>query len=193
MSAAAEQAEVRVSTLELFFDLVFVFTITQLTAVLANHPTWTGLLHVVLMLVVIWWMYGGYAWLTNVLAPDRFAYQALLLGGMASFLVLSLAIPTAFDGGGLAFGLAYVVIVLVHAGLFTRSSRGESAVAIFKVAPLNLAAALLLTTAGISGGTVAGVCWGLAVAVDLPAVAAPARPALPDLAAVTSSSATGWW
>ena len=95
------------------------------------------------MLVVIWWMYGGDAWLTNVLAPDRFAYQALLLGGMASFLVLSLAIPTAFDGGGLAFGLAYVVIVLVHAGLFTRSSRGESAVAIFKVAPLNLSAALL--------------------------------------------------
>ncbi len=167
MSAAAEQAEVRVSTLELFFDLVFVFTITQLTAVLANHPTWTGLLHVVLMLVVIWWMYGGYAWLTNVLAPDRFAYQTLLLGGMASFLVLSLAIPTAFDGGGLAFGLAYVVIVLVHAGLFTRSSRGESAVAIFKVAPLNLAAALLLTVPGYPGGAVAGVCWGLAVAVIL--------------------------
>ena len=163
--SAADQSEVRVSTLELFFDLVFVFTITQLTAVLSSRPTATGLLHVVVMLILIWWMYGGYAWLTNVLAPDRFAYQALLLGGMASFLVLSLAIPTAFASGGLAFGLAYVVIVLVHAGLFTRSRRGESAVAILRVAPLNLAAALLLTVAGIAGGTVEAICWALAVAV----------------------------
>jgi low temperature requirement protein LtrA len=166
--------EVRVSTLELFFDLVFVFTITQLTAVLARQPTGTGLLRVGVMLVVIWWMYGGYAWLTNAVAPDRFAYQLLLLGGMAAFLVLSLAIPTAFDGGGLAFGLAYVVIVLIHASLFTRSQRGESAAAILKVAPLNLAAALLITAAGVAGGTATAVLWGLAVAVIvLPALRPP--------------------
>src|SRR3954464_14699107 len=91
--------EARVSTLELFFDLVFVFTITQLTTVLAHHPNGVGVLRVALMLVVIWWMYGGYAWLTNVVAPDRLAYQLLLLGGMAAFLVISLAIPTAFGSG----------------------------------------------------------------------------------------------
>src|SRR5919202_1914414 len=118
--------EFRVSTLELFFDLVFVFTITQLTSVLARHPSGPGLLHVALMLVVIWWMYGGYAWLTNVVAPDRLAYQLLLLGGMAAFLVLSLAVPAAFAGSGVAFGVAYVVVVLIHAGLFTRSQVGES-------------------------------------------------------------------
>src|ERR687887_2559272 len=119
-----QQDEVRVSTLELFFDLVFVFTITQLTSVLAHHPNGIGVLRVALMLVVIWWMYGGYSWLTNVVAPDRLAYQLLLLGGMASFLVISLAVPTAFAGGGLAFGLAYVAVVVIHAGLFTRSRVG---------------------------------------------------------------------
>src|SRR3954453_23714985 len=123
----SEPAELRVSTLELFFDLVFVFTITQLTAVLAGRPTGIGLLHVSLMLVVIWWMYGGYAWLTNVVSPDRFAYQLLVLGGMAAFLVLSLAVPTAFSGGGVAFGLAYLVVILIHAGLFIRSQVGASA------------------------------------------------------------------
>ena len=99
----AGQAE-RVSTLELFFDLVFVFTITQLTAVLSDDPTLRGLLRVALMLGVIFWMYGGYAWMTNAVATDRVARRLLLLGGMAGFLVLALAIPRAFTEGDVAFG-----------------------------------------------------------------------------------------
>jgi low temperature requirement protein LtrA len=75
---------VRVTTLELFFDLVFVFTITQLTTVLVRHPTWHGLLQAVLMLGVIWWTYGGYAWLTNAVSPDQSGRRLLLLAGMAS-------------------------------------------------------------------------------------------------------------
>jgi low temperature requirement protein LtrA len=162
---ADSRDEVRVSTLELFFDLVFVFTITQLTSVLVHHPNGTGVLRVALMLVVIWWMYGGYAWLTNVVAPDRLAYQLLLLGGMAAFLVISLAIPTAFAGGGVAFGIAYLVVILIHAGLFTRSQAGQSGLAILRVAPLNIVAALAILAAGITGGTARGILWGVAVAV----------------------------
>ncbi len=64
--ATTERAE-RVSTLELFFDLVFVFTVTQLTALLAAEPDAVGLVKFVLLLLVIWWMYDGYAWLTNAL------------------------------------------------------------------------------------------------------------------------------
>jgi low temperature requirement protein LtrA len=86
---------------------------------------------------------------------------------MAGFLVLSLAVPTAFGDGGVAFGLAYLLVVLVHAGLFTRSQAGASATAILKVAPLNVAAALMITAAGIAGGAARGVLWGLALAVIL--------------------------
>jgi low temperature requirement protein LtrA len=117
------------------------------------------------MLVVIWWMYGGYAWLTNVLAPDRALYQVLLLSGMAAFLVISLAVPEAFGNSGVAFGIAYVFVVLIHAGLFTRSQVGESAAAILRVAPWNLVAALSIVAAGIAGGTARWVFWGIAVAV----------------------------
>lgn len=60
-----------VSTLELFFDLVFVFTITQLTSAFSDELSWTGLLQVSLMLGIIFCMYGGYAWLTNAIAVDR--------------------------------------------------------------------------------------------------------------------------
>jgi low temperature requirement protein LtrA len=126
------------------------------------------------MLVVIWWMYGGYAWLTNVVAPDRTTYQLLLLGGMAAFMVISLAVPEAFGSSGVAFGLAYVVVVLIHAGLFTRSQAGESAAAILRVAPLNLVAAVSIVIAGALGGTARWVLWGLAVAVILlPALRPP--------------------
>ena len=70
-------------TLELFFDLVFVFTITQLTSVLAHDPTWAALCHVALMLGVIWCMYGGYAWLTNAVATDRPRPRRCCSAGMA--------------------------------------------------------------------------------------------------------------
>ena len=69
--AADPERSVRVSTLELFFDLVFVFTITQLTAVLVDGNGLAALVQVVVMLLVIWWMYDGYAWLTNAISIDR--------------------------------------------------------------------------------------------------------------------------
>jgi low temperature requirement protein LtrA len=161
------QAQVeRVSTLELFFDLVFVFTITQLTTVLSDDATPRGLLRVVLMLGVIWWMYGGYAWLTNTVAPDRAARRMLLLGGMAGFLVLALAVPQAFSGGGVAFGLAYLVVVGVHAGLFTRTSRAQTVRAVFRLAPFNLASALLVLAAVLLGGTAQYLLWAAALALE---------------------------
>jgi low temperature requirement protein LtrA len=133
--------------------------------VLATHPNGGGLVRVSLMLIVIWWMYGGYAWLTNVVAPDRYAYQLLLLGGMAAFLVISLAVPDAFGSSGVAFGLAYVVVVLIHAGLFTRSQAGQSGAAILRVAPLNLVAGVAIVAAGIAGGPARWILWAVAVAV----------------------------
>jgi low temperature requirement protein LtrA len=64
-----ESPGIRVSTLELFFDLVFVFTVTQLADTLADELTWRGVGDAVLMIFVVWWMYSGYAWLTNAVAP----------------------------------------------------------------------------------------------------------------------------
>src|SRR5438874_4290029 len=142
----------RVTTLELFFDLVFVFTITQLTAVLDHAPTLRSLCQVMLMLGVIWWMYGGYAWMTNAVAADTAARRLLLLGGMAGYLIMALAVPQAFAGSGLAFGLAYLVVVGVHTTLFSRSSTAGVTRAILRLAPYNLAAAAVVLVGGALGG-----------------------------------------
>jgi low temperature requirement protein LtrA len=161
----AGQAE-RVSTLELFFDLVFVFTITQLTAVLSDDPTLRGLLRVALMLGVIFWMYGGYAWMTNAVATDRVARRLLLLGGMAGFLVLALAIPRAFTEGDVAFGVAYLVIVSIHTGLYSRTGVPNTVRALVRLAPFNLASALLVLAAVMVDGTAAYLLWGAAFVLE---------------------------
>jgi len=161
----AERVE-RVSTLELFFDLVFVFTITQLTAVLSDDPTLRGLLRVVLMLGVIFWMYGGYAWMTNAVATDRVARRLLLLGGMAGFLVLALAIPRAFTEGDVAFGVAYLLIVSIHTGLYSRTGVPNTVRALVRLAPFNLASALLVLAAVMVDGTATYLLWGAAFVLE---------------------------
>src|SRR3954471_20469176 len=93
-------AAMRVSTLELFFDLVFVFTITQLAETLTEHLTAATFGNVALILAVVWWMYSGYAWLTNAVAPNSTTRRTLLLTGMAGFLVMALSIPEAFGEYG---------------------------------------------------------------------------------------------
>ena len=156
----------RVSTLELFFDLVFVFTITQLTSVLVLHPNLRGLAQVALMLGVIWWMYAGYAWLTNAVPPDRSERQLFLLAAMGAYLVLALSIPTAFTGSGLTFGLAYFAIVLVHAGLFARSTDASVVQAVVGLAKFNITSAAVLLAGGALGGTAQYVLWTLAFLVE---------------------------
>jgi len=138
----------RVRTLELFFDLVFVFTITQVAAVLTAAPDGTGLVRTVALLGLVWWMYGGYAWLTNSLDLARTWPRVLLLTGMGAYFVMSLAVPRFFDDGpfGLALGVAYLVVVVVHAvGFLGTSGRAG----ITRIGPLNILGALLVVVAGI--------------------------------------------
>jgi low temperature requirement protein LtrA len=152
----------RVTTLELFFDLVFVFTITQLTALLDRAPTLRSVVQVVLMLGVIWWMYGGYAWMTNAVTAQTTSRRLLLLGGMGGYFVLALAIPHAFSSSGLAFGLAYLVVVGVHTTFFSRSASANVVTAILRLAPFNLASALVVVAGGALGGPAQYALWSLA-------------------------------
>ncbi|GLZ34958.1 low temperature requirement protein A [Lentzea sp. NBRC 105346] len=142
------EPEYRVTTLELFFDLVFVFTLTQLTALLADDTTLRGLARVVLMLMVILWMYGGYAWLTNAVAPDTPVRRTLLMIGMGGFLLIALAIPDAFGGSGVAFGIGYLIVNLVHSGLFVTHGGPGSAEGMRRLSVFNLGSAIIVLAGG---------------------------------------------
>src|SRR5437867_8415345 len=87
MSEQHAEREQRVTPLELFFDLVFVFAFTQVTTVLSDDPTWSGLTHGLLILAALWWAWSAYAWLTNTLDPDDEAVWGALLVAMAAMFV----------------------------------------------------------------------------------------------------------
>ena len=151
----------RVSTLELFFDLVFVFAITQLTGILSHRASVVGGVQVLLVFGALWWMYGGYVWLSNARTPVRTPERLLMLVGMAGFLIIGLAIPHAFGQDGVALGIGYLIVVVIHAWLYQRVNRN-----IARVAPFNLAAALMIIGAGVVGGWAAYLLWAAALAVE---------------------------
>ncbi len=149
---ATQERTVEVSSLELFFDLVFVFTLTQLTTLLTDEPDVAGLAKVVVLLAVIWWMYDAYTYLTNALAGDAVRHRLLLIGGMGGFLIMALAIPTTFEGGGVALGAGYLAVIALHGGLFIRATSAAEADVMRGVLPFNLVAGLLVLGGGIAGG-----------------------------------------
>ncbi|MCP2324837.1 low temperature requirement protein LtrA [Hamadaea flava] len=152
---AGRESVVRVSTLELFFDLVFVFTITQLTAVLAHDLTVGTTLQVLLLLLIIWWMYDGFAWMTNTAAPTDPVRRGLLLLGMAGFLLIALALPDAFGAAGWAFGVGYFLVNAIHSGLLLRVAPA----AMRLLAPLNLVSASLVLVGGFVPDPWRAVLW----------------------------------
>jgi low temperature requirement protein LtrA len=107
----------QVTSLELFFDLVFVFTITQLTATV-QPGGWAVTGRAGLLLLVLWWMYGGYAWLTNAAPPVTPRRRLLLVLGMVGLFVTALAIPHAYGSDRVVFACGYLLVVVVHAAMY---------------------------------------------------------------------------
>jgi low temperature requirement protein LtrA len=107
----------QVTSLELFFDLVFVFTITQLTATV-QRDGWEVTGRSALLLLILWWMYGGYAWLTNAAPPVTPRRRTLLVLGMIGNFVTAMAIPHAYGADRVVFAAGYALVVVVHAGMY---------------------------------------------------------------------------
>src|SRR5918997_5279878 len=110
MLRAREGADGRVTPLELFFDLVYVFAVTQLSHRLLDHLTIRGAVEALLLLSVVWSAWVGTTWVTNWFDPDQLPVRLMLVAVMLASLLMSVAIPEAFGEGGLMFALAYVAI-----------------------------------------------------------------------------------
>jgi low temperature requirement protein LtrA len=100
----------RASSLELFYDLVFVFAITQVSHLLLVHLTWTGVLQSLILLLAVYWSWNYTTWTTNELDTETIPVRLLLLGLMLVSLLMSVAIPQAFEGHALLFAGSYVAI-----------------------------------------------------------------------------------
>jgi low temperature requirement protein LtrA len=148
MQTTEPKEEMRVSTIESFFDLVFVFTITQLTYLVAGAHGPFDFLLVLLVLMLIWWTYDGYAWLTNEAGAGR-PMRLVLIAAMAGFLVMALALPRSLGTDGLTFGLAYLFVIVLHLVAFLTKGGRSARQAMLGIAPFNLGAAALVIAAGL--------------------------------------------
>ena len=159
--------EARVSPLELFFDLVFVFGFTQITGTITEGPTAANLGRGVLIFLVLWWAWGAYAWLTNAVPMGEKLPRVVVLGATAAMLVTALAVPTAWEDGGVAFALGFLVVIVLHAVLYAVAGENPETTraAIMRLAPSNIGAALVLVVAGAVDGTARPVLWVAAVVI----------------------------
>ena len=164
--AAAE--EKRVAPLELFFDLVFVFAITQVTALMAHDPHWDGLGRGMLVLAALWWAWAAYAWLTNYIAAEEDRERLLMLAVMGAFLVAALATPEAFGDHALLFAVAYAAARWLHIFIFAEANEDvDASEAIRRLARTALPAPLLLIGAAFLDDDAAqAAVWIVALSLD---------------------------
>ena len=161
------EAEQRVTPLELFFDLVFVFGLTQVTSLMSAHPTWSGLARGMLVLAALWWAWTAYAWLTNTIDPDEGGARLAVFGAMAAMLIVGLAAPGAFDDDALLFGAAYLAVRVLHIVLYALAADDEDIRgAVMRLAPTSIVAPGLILGAAALDGTAQGIVWLVALAVD---------------------------
>jgi low temperature requirement protein LtrA len=168
LSATLRDGE-RVTPLELFFDLVFVLAITQCTALMSHHPTWSGLVQGLLVLGMLWWAWTGYAWLTSVLDPEEGAVRLFMFGAMAALLLVSICVPDAFGSLALAFALIYGVVRAAHIGLFMLASPEDDGLrhSVLGLAASSAVAVVLLASASHFDGLAQGALWALALFLDM--------------------------
>ncbi len=164
---AEDADEWSATPLELFFDLVFVFAFTQVTALMSANPTWEGLGQGMLVLAAVWWAWGGFAWMTNALHRDDWVARLGLFAAMAAMLIAALAVPQAFGDDAVVFGLAYFAVRAIHIAVYTYGAPDvDVRDAIVNLATGLLIAPGLIVVAGfLDGGAQAGL-WIVALLID---------------------------
>jgi low temperature requirement protein LtrA len=163
-----EEGERRTTYLELFFDLVFVFAVTQVTALVAADPTARGFAHGALVFALVWWAWSGYAWMTNAIDVERTETRLLMLAAAAGSFLMAIMVPGAFGDDGARFVLAYVFVRVLNVGLYIRGLRGsEQEGAILHLAPYFLVAPLVAVPGGFVDGWARAAIWLASLAIDV--------------------------
>jgi len=169
-----EEEHATVRPLELFFDLVFVFALTQVTAFMADELSWLGIFRGVLVIMLLWWAWTGYAWLANVASAEERPIKLAILAGLAAMFVLALCIPEAFDDlpGGLrgpvVLAVCYLIFRVMHYVMFLIISREDAALRsqVFRFAPSVVISSVVLLAAAQFDGWLQTCLWVLALVAD---------------------------
>ncbi|WP_454759368.1 low temperature requirement protein A [Caulobacter segnis] len=163
-----EHQHARVTYVELFFDLVFVFAVTQLSHAVLHHPTPLGVLHAAMLLGAVWWAWVCTSWITNWLDPERVPVRLMMFLLMGAGLVLSAAIPDAFGKGGLVFACAYAFIQVGRSLFFLISIWREPAhrMNVARILSWVTLSAVFWIAGGLLDGETRVIAWLVAIGID---------------------------
>ncbi len=161
--------EQRATTLELFYDLVFVFAITQISHLLLAHLTWEGVGESLVVLLAVWWSWNYTTWVTNELDPESLVVRLVLIALMLASLVMAIAIPGAFGDRALLFAGAYVAIQVGRHAFLTFVAAGPGSVErerAGRILTWFVAAGVLWIAGALADGSARTALWLAALAVD---------------------------
>jgi low temperature requirement protein LtrA len=169
MSERLVETEHRVTPVELFSDLVFVFGFTQVTTLLHEDPSWGGIGRSVLVLSALWWAWASYAWLTNSVDVEDGLVLGVLLVAIAAMFIGALAVPEAFGEHRLIFSVAFIVVLVAFIGLFALAGKADTELlrAVLRMARISLTGALLIFAASFVASGIRPVLWLAGLAVGL--------------------------
>ena len=169
MSESSAEVRRRVSSVELFFDLVFAFAFTQVTTLWLDQSTWAGLGRGFLVLLVLWWVWASFAWLTNMANAETDLVLGAMLFATAALFVAALAVPEAFGAHRLIFGVALQIVVIAFVGLYLLVSRSEPGQfrAVLRLSCTAAPGVTLVLAAAFVSAQIRPVLWAAAIVVGL--------------------------
>lgn len=157
-----------VTTMELFFDLVYVFAIIQLSSLLAHHLSVEGGLQTLVLFGAVWWVWNYTTWATNWIDPDRLPVRVLMVVLMGLGLVMSTAIPEAFTERGMQFAIAVAAMQIIRPLFMVITLRGDPIGRNYvNLGVRSTAAGALWIVGAFTEGHVRLAIWALALAVDV--------------------------
>src|SRR5919198_2440423 len=162
------EGERRTSYLDLFFDLVFVFAVTQVTSLVAHDPTARGFAHGALVFGLVWWAWSGYAWMTNAIDVERTETRMLMLAATGGSFFMAILLPDAFGDDGKRFVLAYLFVRVLNVGLYLGGLRGDAQqAAMLRLAPFFLVAPLVAVPGAFVDSRARAAIWLVSLAIDV--------------------------
>jgi low temperature requirement protein LtrA len=159
----------RVTNLELFYDLVFVFAITQVSHLLLEELTWANAGRATVVLLAVWWSWNYTAWVTNELDPEATVVRLMIVALMLGSLLLAVAIPEAFGGRALLFAGSYVAIQVGRHTFLAFVAGGKDTVQRRRAVPILvwfIAAGIFWIAGALADGEARTILWLIALAID---------------------------
>ncbi|KAF9384399.1 hypothetical protein CPB97_005707 [Podila verticillata] len=157
----------KVTNMELFFDLVYVYAISAISETMVEELSWVVILEMLVITLAVWWSWVYTAWLTNWFNPDSYLVRLLLLFLMLASLILSAVIPRSFQDQSFVFGLTFAVLQVVRSSMATLALHGHKLQKVFiRILTWQAVAAVFWIVGGAIGGTTRNIIWAVTVVIE---------------------------